>query len=156
MTSVANFDVATLAEYFAKFAKELSVSQAARQAEFPLPDRARARSYLGRVQDLADLVAGQRLDLPKLHPDSYPVIEFLPDEAINGIENSLVQAVLRRFKAGYTELVGSQSKDAAAGLHQADKQRLDQLIAATLELVNFGTEALDLPEFTGEPVAAKR
>lgn len=151
--NVANFDVASLSDHYVAFTKEIVKSQSARQAEFTENDRNRAMSYLDRIQTQADLIADTKLDLPSSHPETYPVAAYPPDEDINSIENSIVKAVLRRFKAGYTELVRSQSKDSASGLHVADKRRLDELIAATKELVNFGENTLDLPENTGTGVA---
>ena len=154
-TTVANFDVATLAGYCVSFAKELIKSQSARQRDFIDADRNRALSYLDRIAEYAELTADTKLDLPQSHPDAYPVPAFPPDGDIDSLENEIVKGVLRRFKASYREIRDSQSRDAAAGLHNADKGRIDALIEATRNLVNFGKATLDTPEQTG-PNVSKR
>lgn len=151
--AVANFDIVTIADYCVGFSGELISSQSARQAEFTQFDRDRAKSYLERIKAFVALVGEKKLDLPKSHPGAYPVAAFPEDEKIDALENQVVKGVLRRFKAAYTEVVGSQSKDMASGMHAADITRVNALIDATLELVDFGADTLDLPEDTGPNVA---
>ena len=90
------------------------------------------------------------LDLPKTHPTAYPVADFPADELTNAIENAEVRDLVRRFKARYTELVQSQSKDRASGIFEADRKRLETLIENTLGIVAFGESSVDLPENPGD------
>jgi len=54
------------------------------------------------------------------------------------------------FKAGYIELVQSQSKDRATGIFEADKTRLLTLIENARGIIAFGSESVDLPENPGD------
>ena len=118
MSTVANFDIAGAADRIVTFANELIASQSARQAEFNVHDRDRATAYLDRLEAYVGVISqpANPLDLPKTHPTAYPVTDFPADEQINTIENAEVRDVVRRFKAGYVELTGSQSKDRASGI----------------------------------------
>ncbi|MFW6061194.1 MAG: hypothetical protein ACOC93_00140 [Planctomycetota bacterium] len=147
-STVANFDVAGAADRVVTFARELIASQSARQAEFNSHDRGRATAYLGRLESYVGVIStpSNPLDLPKTHPSSYPVADFPADEEINAIENAEVRDLVRRFKAGYVELIHSQSKDRATGIFEADKGRLEALIENAKGIISFGAESVDLPE----------
>lgn len=151
-TTVANFDIAGAADRIVTFANELIASQSARQAEFNVHDRDRASAYLDRLEAYVGVISepANPLDLPKTHPTAYPVTDFPPDEQINAIENAEVRDLVRRFKAGYTELVKSQSKDRASGIFEADKTRLLTLIENARGIIAFGSESVDLPENPGD------
>ncbi len=161
-TTVANFDIAGVVDRIVTFASELIASQSAVQAEFNVHDRGRASNYLDRLEAYVGVISepDNPLDLPKTHPTAYPVTDFPPDEDINGIENAEVRDLVRRFKAGYIELVQSQSKDRASGIFDADKTRLMALIENARGIIAFAETSVDLPENPGDvsavPVAAKR
>ncbi len=146
--TVANFDIAGAADRIVTFASELIASQSARQAEFNVHDRERGIAYLDRLQSYVDIISqpSNPLDLPKTHPTSYPVTDFPADESINVIENAEVRDLVRRFKAGFVELVNSQSKDRASGIFEADKTRLIALIDNAKGIIAFGQDSMDLPE----------
>lgn len=152
-TTVANCDVASIADYCAKFGQELIDSVSARTAEFSEHDRIRATSYLERINNLSELVGAQKLDLPKSHPDAFPVMPFPSAETVNGIENTMVKTVVRRFKALHTELLEGQSKDMSSGLHDADLVRIQAAVEATQEVVDFAETTLDIPENTGPNIS---
>jgi hypothetical protein len=147
-TTVANFDIAGAADRIVTFANELIASQSARQAEFNVHDRDRSTAYLDRLENYVGVISepANPLDLPKTHPTAYPVTDFPPDEEINAIENAEVRDLVRRFKAGYVELVQSQSKDRASGIFDADKTRLMTLIENARGIIAFGGTSVDLPE----------
>ena len=147
-TSVANFDIAGAADRIVTFARELIDSQSAKQAEFNVHDRTRATAYLERLEAFVEVIAkpANPLDLPKTHPSAYPVADFPADEQINAIENAEVRDLVRRFKAGYVELVQSQSKDRASGIFEADNTRLAALIENAKAIITFGQDSVDLPE----------
>ena len=150
--SVANFDIAGAADRIVAFSAELILSQSARQAEFNEHDRSRASAYLDRLQNYVQVISepSNPLDLPKTHPTAYPIKTFQLDEDINTIENAEVRDVVRRFKAGYVELVNSQSKDRASGIFEADRLRLAALIENARGIITFGEESVDLPENPGD------
>lgn len=161
--TVANFDVAGAADRIVTFSTELIASQSARQAEFNVHDRDRATAYLDRLQSYVDVISlpANPLDLPKTHPTAYPVTDFPLDDAINTIENAEVRDLVRRFKAGYVELVNSQSKDRASGIFEADKTRLLALIDNAKGIIAFGQDSMDLPENLAdvpavEPASSRR
>ena len=151
-TTVANFDIAGAADRIVTFANELIASQSARQAEFNVHDRDRATAYLDRLEGYVGVISepANPLDLPKTHPTAYPVTDFPPDDDINGIENAEVRDLVRRFKAGYVELVQSQSKDRASGIFDADKTRLMTLIENARGIIAFAGTSVDLPENPGD------
>ena len=146
--TVANFDIAGAADRIVTFADELIASQSSKQAEFNVHDRNRANSYLERLEGYVEVIAkpANPLDLPKTHPQSYPVAEFPGDELVNTIENAEVRDLVRRFKAGYVELVNSQSKDRASGIFEKDKERLLALTENAKGIIAFGQASVDLPE----------
>ncbi len=148
VTQVANFDVAGLADRMCTFAQELQASQSATQAEFNPHDRARSTAYIERLVEFVNLTTSDDnpLDLPKTHPSMYPVHAFIDDQNINSIENAEVRDVVRRFKAGWVEVLNSQSADRASGLQAQDKGRILALLESTLKVVQFGESTPDLPE----------
>lgn len=148
MATVTNFDIAGVGDRTVQFAEELLKSQSAGQAEFNVHDRGRATAHCDRVLSFLTLVTADPnpLDLPKTHPTSYPVRDFLDDDAVDSIENTTVKDVVRRWKAAHTEAVGSQSADRASGVQAQDLGRLVALIEAIKLLVEFGADTPDIPE----------
>jgi hypothetical protein len=146
--SVANFDVAGLADRFLLFANEIINCQSAVQVEFNVHDQKRGLSYMAELTRWLDIISlpNDPMDLPKSHPGSYPVLDFVTDDNINKTENPIVRDLLRRLKAGWTELVGSQSSDRTTGLNPADKVRLTALIANIVGVLEASIQTLDMPE----------
>jgi hypothetical protein len=157
MSTVANFDVAGIADRMTRFALELLSCQSAHNVEFNLHDRERAMSYLLRIEQYLNLISDPNdpLDLPRTHPSNYPVSEFPEDASINGVENGLVKDLVRRYKAAYIEVVNSQSKDRSSGMLEADKTRIMALIDNSKGIINFGETTLDLPENVKDVIPGK-
>lgn len=149
---VANFDVAGAGDRLTRYAAELIGSQSHGSAEFNEHDRKRATEYLDRLIAYmkAVNVPDSPLDLPKTHPTAYPIKDFAANEQINAIENAEVRDLVRRLKAAYMELTGSQSKDRASGFLAADLERIEKVIANAREIIKLGEAVEDLPEQTGE------
>lgn len=150
--NVANFDVAGAADRLVRYGQELIGSQSAVQAEFNSHDRERAEQYLDRLIAYMGAVNQPEnpLDLPRTHPTAYPVREFPADENIDSVENAEIKDLVRRLKAGYVELTGSQSKDRASGFMAQDQKRITELIANAREIIKLGETVIDLPEQAGE------
>jgi hypothetical protein len=152
MATVANMDVAGLAEKFVIFAKELRLSQSTGQIELNIHDQKRARVYLEYIVEYMKWMCQPTdpLDLPKAHPSTFVVRDFLTETEIADIENPIVKDIVRRFNAAYIELVLGQSKDRASGLTDYDEERINALITNCLGIIEFGVTGLDVPENPGD------
>ncbi len=150
--TIANMDVAGLGDRLAAFAEEMCTCQSAGQVEWNSHDQGRARTYMEYIRSYLEVLTkpNDPLDLPRSHPGSFPVRPFVPAERVELIENVAVKDIVRRFQAGYQELLGSQSKDRSTGLTGPDKVRMLALIENTLGIIEFGTSGLDLPENPSE------
>jgi hypothetical protein len=152
MATVTNMDVAGLAEKFAIFANELRLSQSTGQIELNVHDQKRARVYLEYISKYMTWMCepADPLDLPKAHPSTFIVRDFLTAEEIGLVENPIIKDILRRFNAAYIELVQGQSKDRSSSLTAPDRGRIESLIENCLGIVEFGVAGLDVPENPGD------
>lgn len=153
--NVANMDVAGLAGRLVQYARELMLSQSARQVEFSIHDRERCTTFLDRIILYIDAVCkpSNPLDLPRSHPTMHPCTVFPADEELHAIENALIMDLLCRFKAGWVEIVGSQSKDRASGILPADIGRMKALVENCRLFIELGETTMDLPENPGDVAA---
>ncbi len=152
---VNNQDIAGLHARLNRFLREVYKSASSSLAAITTPDMTRFKSYLNAVTVYQTWVVGQpELDLPETHPRVYTLES---DPTITDVNNEAVNDFLRMLENTRGELVNAASARRAAGLSQADSQRLtNNITKATSFLVDYvePITPLDLPETSPAAVSS--
>ena len=144
---VFNLDVTYLADKLARYAGEVQMSVSSNVAFVNEFDMDRLQKYLTDIDRAVAYVLDQpQLDMPESHPMMHPIQAF-PE--MRNMESDEWDHVVRLLRAGYIELVNSQSARLGAGLMPFDARRISALIAKTRQWLNdYVSERspMDLPE----------
>lgn len=145
--SIYNLDVTYLADKLARYAGEVQMSVSSNVAFVNEFDMARLQAYLTDIDAAVAYILNQpQLDMPESHPMLHPVEPF-PE--VRNLESDEWDHVVRLLRAGYIELVNSQSARLGAGLMPFDAKRITSLIAKTRQWLNdyvSKRSPMDLPE----------
>lgn len=160
---IKNLDVAHLADIISRDIREVVKFQSSFTASLIIPaDRGRLQSYVRQYEGFTNwAVEGSRgengkfacLDLPRTHPQVYPLVPCLSIEEID-VENELIRTVARHLIALRHELVTSQSSQLASGLLPADEGRVRSIIERLYRLLNTYVDEIlpiDQPETSTPP-----
>lgn len=148
--SVNNLNVATLANLYRSFIRELATCQSSQVPQFRRHDRDRVAAYVARAEKHLAFFerddSGGQLDLPRSHPLGHAVeaLEPLPD-----MTNADVREVVGYFTAARREILFSQSADTSSGLMRDDLRRQRDVLAtvtAYMATVVGEGDSLDFPE----------
>ena len=146
-SGVYNLDVTYLADKLARYAAEVQMSVSSNVAFVNEFDMARLQNYLTDIdRAVAYVLAQPQLDLPESHPMMHAIQPF-PE--MRDLESDEWDHVVRLLRAGYIELVNSQSARLGAGLMPFDSSRVSALVAKTRQWLNdYVTQRspMDLPE----------
>jgi hypothetical protein len=144
---VYNLDVTYLADKLARYAGEVQMSVSSNVAFVNEFDMQRLQQYLTDIDRAVAYVLDQpQLDMPESHPMMHPIQPF-PD--VRNMESDEWDHVFRLLRAGYIEIVNSQSSRLGAGLMPFDARRITALIAKTRQWLNdyvAERSPMDLPE----------
>lgn len=144
---VYNLDVTYLADKIARYAGEVQFSVSSNVAYVNMFDMERLQNYLTDIDFAITYITLQpQLDLPESHPMMNPIQAF-PE--MRNMESDEFDHVVRLLRAGYIELVNSQSSRLGAGLMPFDARRVSALIAKTRAWLNdyvAKRSPMDLPE----------
>lgn len=144
---VYNLDICYLADKVARYAGEVQMSVSSNLAATNQFDFERLTTYLGDIDKAIEYVLNQpQLDLPESHPMLHPIQPF---PAMRDMESDEMDHVVRLLRAGYIELVNSQSSRQGAGLLPFDSRRVSSLVAKCRQwLTDYVAvrSPMDLPE----------
>lgn len=144
---VYNLDVTYLADKLARYAGEVQMSVSSNVAFVNEFDMDRLQKYLTDIDRAVAYVLDQpQLDMPESHPMMHPIQPF-PD--VRNMESDEWDHVFRLLRAGYIEIVNSQSSRLGAGLMPFDARRITALVAKTRQWLNdyvAERSPMDLPE----------
>lgn len=144
---VYNIDVTYLADKLARYAGEVQMSVSSNVAFVNQFDMERLQNYLTDIDRAIAYVLNQpQLDLPESHPMLHSIQAF-PE--LRNLESDEWDHVVRLLRAGYIELVNSQSARLGAGLIAFDQRRVSALVAKTRQWLDDYVAArspMDLPE----------
>jgi len=142
-----NLDVTYVADKLARYASEVQLSVSSNVAYVNEFDMARLHNYLDDVDAAVAYILNQpQLDLPESHPMMHPIQPF---PAMRDMESDEWDHVVRLLRAGYIEIVNSQSSRLGAGLMPFDARRITALVAKCRQwLVDYVAKRnpMDLPE----------
>lgn len=151
-TQVSNMDVAGICDRLSVYSYELIHSQSAFNGGLILePDRNRIATYIDKLETFAaSISASGSLDLPKIHNVGYSVLKMFPEDTIiEQVENQDIKDILRRFKAMWIDVAGSQSADLVSGLNRFDLERFNAVLESCRRILELSGTELDLPENVG-------
>jgi hypothetical protein len=144
-----NHDCAGVLRRVHRFTYELYKSVSASGAFVNEFDKKRWNDYLDAIDKYLDHVVSQpQIDAPESHPREI-IVELLPDETINSVENESIIDGMYYLKLACIEVAHSQSSRMAAGLLPFDEARCRALVSKARNLLQQYVEAvqpLDLPE----------
>jgi hypothetical protein len=142
-----NLDATYVADKIARYAGEVQLCVSSNGSFVNEFDMARLHGYLTDVDQAVAYIIGQpQLDLPESHPMLNAIKPF---PAMRDLENDEWDHVVRLLRAGYIELVNSQSARMGAGLLPFDARRVLALVAKCRAwLVDYVAKRnpMDLPE----------
>lgn len=145
--AIYNLDATYLADKLARYTGEVQMSVSSNVAFVNDFDMMRLQSYLTDIDAAVAYILNQpQLDMPESHPMLHPVEPF-PE--VRNLESDEWDHVVRLLRAGYIELVNSQSARLGAGLMPFDAKRITSLIAKTRQWLNdyvSKRSPMDLPE----------
>jgi hypothetical protein len=145
--SIYNLDCTYLADKIARYAEEVQKSVSSSVAFVNEFDMARLMNYLTDLDAaVAYIIAQPQIDLPESHPMMQPIQAF---PAMTNMESDEWDHVVRLLRAGYIELVNSQSARLGAGLMPFDAKRITALVAKCRAWLTDYVAArmpMDLPE----------
>lgn len=145
--AIYNLDVTYLADKLARYTGEVQMSVSSNVAFVNEFDMARLQQYLTDIDSAVSYVLNQpQLDMPESHPMLH-VIQPFP--AMRDMESDEWDHVVRLLRAGYIEIVNSQSARLGAGLMPFDARRITALVAKTRQWLDdyvSKRSPMDLPE----------
>jgi len=145
--SIYNLDCTYVADKIARYAGEVMHSVSAGVAFVNEFDMARLMNYLTDLDSaVAYIIAQPQIDLPESHPMMQPIEPF---PSVVNMESDEWDHVVRLLRAGYIELVNSQSARLGAGLLPFDAKRVTSLVAKCRAwLTDYVAQRMpmDLPE----------
>lgn len=146
-SSIYNLDVTYLADKLARYTGEVQMSVSSNVAFVNEFDMGRLQQYLIDIDRAVAYVLDQpQLDMPESHPMLHAIQPF---PVMRDMESDEWDHVVRLLRAGYIEIVNSQSARLGAGLMPFDARRITALIAKTRQWLNdYVAERapMDLPE----------
>jgi hypothetical protein len=146
-TGIYNLDCTYLADKIARYAGEVQMSVSSNVAFVNEFDMARLQQYLTDIDRAVSYINEQpQLDLPESHPMTHPIQPF---PVMRDMESDEWDHVVRLLRAGYIELVNSQSARLGAGLMPFDSRRITALVAKCRQWLNdyvAERSPMDLPE----------
>lgn len=146
-SAIYNLDVTYLADKLARYTGEVQMSVSSNVAFVNEFDMARLQQYLTDIDRAVAYVLDQpQLDMPESHPMLHSIQPFPP---MRDMESDEWDHVVRLLRAGYIEIVNSQSARLGAGLMPFDARRITALVAKTRQwLTSYVAERspMDLPE----------
>jgi hypothetical protein len=146
-TGIYNLDVTYVADKVARYAAEVQMSVSSNVAYVNEFDMARLQGYLDDIDAAVAYIVNQpQLDLPESHPMLHPIQPF---PAMRDMESDEWDHVVRLLRAGYIEIVNSQSSRLGAGLMPFDARRVSALVAKCRQWLNdyvSKRSPMDLPE----------
>jgi len=144
---IFNLDATYLADKIARYAGEVQLSVSSNVAFVNEFDMARLQGYLTDIDRAVTYINNQpQLDLPESHPMLHSIQPF---PALRNLESDEWDHVVRLLRAGYIELVNSQSARLGAGLMPFDSRRVSALVAKCRQWLDDYVSArspMDLPE----------
>jgi len=146
-SGIYNLDCTYLADKIARYAGEVQMSVSSNVAFVNEFDMARLQQYLTDIDKAVTYINDQpQLDLPESHPMVHAIQPF---PVMRDMESDEWDHVVRLLRAGYIELVNSQSARLGAGLMPFDSRRVTALVAKTRQWLNdyvVERSPMDLPE----------
>ena len=146
-TGIYNIDCTYLADKIARYAGEVQMSVSSNVAFVNEFDMSRLQQYLNDIDRAVAYINDQpQLDLPESHPMVHAI---QPYPTMRDMESDEWDHVVRLLRAGYLELVNSQSARLGAGLMPFDSRRVTALVAKCRAWLNdYVSERspMDLPE----------
>ena len=137
-TRTYNQDVQVAVRKLDRAIDELGKSASSRDTDFLEADKHRLKSYLDGFQKFIDYAASQPVpDYAETHTMTFPMP---PAPEHTSSENELVQLAMNQLMRVREELATGQSARRAAGLHEHDKTRIDDLVDRAQRLI---TEYID-------------
>jgi hypothetical protein len=144
---IYNLDCTYLADKIARYAGEVQMSVSSNVAFVNEFDMARLQQYLTDIDKAVAYINDQpQLDLPESHPMVHAIQPF---PTMRDMESDEWDHVVRLLRAGYIELVNSQSARLGAGLMPFDSRRVTALVAKARQWLNdyvAERSPMDLPE----------
>jgi len=145
--AIYNLDVTYLADKLARYTGEVQMSVSSNVAFVNEFDMARLQQYLTDIDRAVAYVLDQpQLDMPESHPMLHTIQPF---PAMRDMESDEWDHVVRLLRAGYIEIVNSQSARHGAGLMPFDAKRITALVAKNrqwLDTYVSQRSPMDLPE----------
>ena len=146
-TGIYNLDCTYLADKIARYAGEVQMSVSSNVAFVNEFDMSRLQQYLNDIDRAVAYINEQpQLDLPESHPMVHAIQPF---PTMRDMESDEWDHVVRLLRAGYIELVNSQSARLGAGLMPFDSRRITALVAKCRAWLNdyvAERSPMDLPE----------
>lgn len=146
-TGIYNLDCTYLADKIARYAGEVQMSVSSNVAFVNEFDMSRLQQYLTDIDRAVSYINDQpQLDLPESHPMVHAIQPF---PVMRDMESDEWDHVVRLLRAGYIELVNSQSARLGAGLMPFDSRRITALVAKCRQWLNdyvAERSPMDLPE----------
>lgn len=144
---IYNLDCTYLADKIARYAGEVQMSVSSNVAFVNEFDMSRLQQYLTDIDRAVSYINDQpQLDLPESHPMVHAIQPF---PVMRDMESDEWDHVVRLLRAGYIELVNSQSARLGAGLMPFDSRRITALVAKCRQWLNdyvAERSPMDLPE----------
>ena len=132
-TKTYNQDVQVAVRKLDRAIDEMGKSASSRDTDFLEADQVRLKSYLSSFQTFIDYAASQ--PVPD-YAETHTMLFDLPDvPAHDQAENELVQLAMNQLLRVRQELATGQSSRRAAGLHEHDKTRIDDLVKRAQRLI---------------------
>ena len=146
-TGIYNLDCTYLADKIARYAGEVQMSVSSNVEFVNEFDMSRLQQYLSDIDRAVAYINEQpQLDLPESHPMVHAIQAF---PTMRDMESDEWDHVVRLLRAGYIELVNSQSARLGAGLMPFDSRRITALVAKCRAWLNdyvAERSPMDLPE----------